>query len=110
MLAGIRTYQLDGGIRLGREGRLKNAASKVLVDQTSAAEANFVLIIKGSSELALMVVITVRFGVVDSSNIDNNVGLLNNGRITGADDVSILILRKLLQHPASQSLIAVEGA
>lgn len=68
------------------------------------------LVIEGSSELTLVVIVTMGFRAVNGSDIDYNVCLVDNGRVASSDDASILILRKLLQHPACKGFVAVEGS
>ena len=91
-----RAYKFNGGLIFSRNELFNNSSAKVLVDQTSAAQADFVFSVKGISEFTLMMIVTMRIRVVNGSNIHDDVGLRYHLWITRSYDRCILELWQLL--------------
>merc|ERR1719323_2476277 len=62
----------------------------------------------GHVELWLVMVIPLSLVVILSSNINNNVALLQHSLVPGSDDLGISVLWQHLQHHTSKNFISVE--
>lgn len=89
-------YKFNGGLICSRSEFFNNSSAKVLVDQTSAAQANFVFVIERISEFTLVVIVTMCIRAVNSSNVNDNIGLRYHLWIARSYDRCILKLWQLL--------------
>lgn len=99
-----------GVVRRHAQHVCDDLAAVVLVHETRAGQPRHEAVTERVVELALVVVEAARRRVIDASDVDDDIEVLENGRVARAHDFGVFELAGAAEHPAAEGLVAVERA